>query len=103
MKKILLLLSSVLLMTSCHDLLPNPYDCDNNDYYPPTYDYNNLGCNCGEIVSINNYSTSSNLVDIGLVNKCSGDTVVFTLSIVVLDEQNNYPGNTGYVCLNTTW
>lgn len=100
MKKILAFLIS-LTIVSCNIDIEVP-DNPSGQYYPPTYNYNNLGCGCGEILSIMYVQNAGNIANVELQNVCTNNITVFQLSTAVLGNQGT-PGCNGYVCLGTTW
>jgi hypothetical protein len=101
MKKILLFILVSFAMVSC-DLTIEVPDKPNGTYYPPTYNYNQLGCECGEILSINYVQNAGNIAEVELQNACTQNIMTFQLSTAVLGNQST-PGCNGYVCLNTMW
>jgi hypothetical protein len=101
MKKILLLLVS-LTFASCNLSIEIPEDPNpQGQYFPPTYNYNALGCGCGEVLSVIYIQNAGYIANVELENVCTGNIVVFQLSTSVLGQGD--PGCSGYVCLGTTW
>ena len=103
MRKLLSILLVAFTLTSCNLNIEIPEDPNpQGQYFPPTYNYNNLGCGCGEVLSINYVQNAGNIASVALENVCTGNTVVFQLSTAVLGNQGT-PNCNGYICLNTTW
>jgi len=100
MKRILALLLITFSFISC-DLTIEIPDKPNGVYYPPNYNYNNLDCGCGEILSMDYVQNAGNIANVELQNVCTNNIMTFQLSTAVLGQGT--PGCAGYVCLNTAW
>jgi len=99
MKKILAFILITLSFTSCIEI--ENLNTPTGQYYPPTYNYNNLDCGCGEILSMTYVQNAGNIANVELQNVCTNNTMIFQLSTAVLGQGT--PGCAGYVCLNTSW